>query len=169
MWSLAWGNLVAFGWNDLPVGREFDRKFLKKSQIPTLCPTSHPRRHYIDRCIKINKNKINLRNHEFVRKKQNGGWKLSDTDWFYFSFYNPSCFFFMIRVDPSPILFYFDFFIQSELVRVHPSWSDPEWRSELIRSDFCTCLIITAATNSTRQVKNTAEVWLAWNLQRFVL
>ena len=32
--------------------------------------------------------------------------------------------FFMIRVDPSPILFYFYFFI----------------RSELIRSGFCTCL-----------------------------
>ena len=74
-------------------------------------------------------------------KKQNGGWKLSDTDWFYFSFYNPSCLFFMIRVDPSPILFYFYFFIRSELVRVDPSWSDPDWRSELIRSDFCTCLI----------------------------
>ena len=33
----------------------------------------------------------------------------------------------MIRVDPSPILFYFYFFIRSELVRVDPS------RSELIR------------------------------------
>ena len=88
-----------------------------------------------------NKNKINLRNHGFVRKKQNGGWKLSDTDWFYFSFYNPSCLFFMIRFDPSPILFYFYFFIRSELVRVDPSWSDPDWRSELIRSDFCTRLI----------------------------
>ena len=49
-------------------------------------------------------------------------------------------FFFMIRVDPSPVLFYFYFFIRSELVRVDPSWSDPDWRSELIRSDFCTCL-----------------------------
>ena len=48
--------------------------------------------------------------------------------------------FFMIRVDPSPILFYFYFFIRSELVRVDPSWSDPDWRSELIRLDFCTCL-----------------------------
>ena len=61
--------------------------------------------------IKINKskNKINLRNHEFVRKKQNGGWKLSDTDWFYFSFYIPSC-----------------FFLWSELIRVqfYPSWSE---------------------------------------------
>ena len=46
----------------------------------------------------------------------------------------------MIRDDPSPILFYFYFFIRSELVRVDPSWSDPDWRSELIRSDFCTCL-----------------------------
>ena len=73
-------------------------------------------------------------------KKQNGGWKLRDTDWFYFSFYNPSCFFFMIRIDPIPVLFYFIFFIRSELVRVDPSWSDPDWRSELILSDFCTCL-----------------------------
>ena len=24
MCSLGWGNLVAFDWNDLPVGREFD-------------------------------------------------------------------------------------------------------------------------------------------------
>ena len=28
----------------------------------------------------------------------------------------------------------------SESIRVDPSWSDPDWRSELIRSDFCTCL-----------------------------
>ena len=35
MCSLGWGNLVAFDWNDLPVGREFDCKFLKKGQIPT--------------------------------------------------------------------------------------------------------------------------------------
>ena len=72
-----------------------------------------------------------------MRKKQNGGWKLSDTDWFYFSFYNPSCccwFFFMIRVDPSPILFYFYFLFDpswSESIQVDqtqtggPSWSGP--------------------------------------------
>ena len=89
--------------------------------------------------IKINKNnnKINLHNHEFVRKKQNGGWKLSDTDWFYVSFYNPSCYFLwseLIRVQ----FYFFYFFIRSELVRVDPNWSDPDWRSELIRSDFCT-------------------------------
>ena len=29
MCSLGWGNLVAFDWNDLPLGREFDGKFLK--------------------------------------------------------------------------------------------------------------------------------------------
>ena len=29
----------------------------------------------------------------------------------------------MIRVDPSPILFYFYIFIRSEFVRVDPSWS----------------------------------------------
>ena len=33
--------------------------------------------------------------------------------------------FFMIQVDPSPILFYFYFFIWSELVRVDPGWSGP--------------------------------------------
>jgi len=35
----------------------------------------------------------------------------------------------------------FVFCLWSELVRVDPSWSDPDWRFELIRSDFCTCLI----------------------------
>ena len=50
-------------------------------------------------------------------KKQNGGWKVSDADWFFFSFYHPSWFFY------------------------DPSWSNPDWWSELIRSDFCTCLI----------------------------
>ena len=47
-------------------------------------------------------------------------------------------FLFMIRVDPSPILSYFYFLFDpswTELIRV-----DPDWRSELIRSDFCTCL-----------------------------
>ena len=71
--------------------------------------------------IKINKNKnrINLRNHEFVRKKQNGGWKVSDADWFYYyNFFMIRVDFCMIPVDPSPILFYFYyFFIRSELIR----------------------------------------------------
>ena len=74
-----------------------------------------------------NKNKINLRNHEFVRKKQNGRWKLSDTDWFYFSFYNPSW------SESSFILFLFCSFDPSwsESIRVDPtrtggpSWSGP--------------------------------------------
>ena len=26
------------------------------------------------------------------------------------------------------------------MIRVDPSWSDPDWRSELIRSDICACL-----------------------------
>ena len=34
MCSLGWGNLVAFDWNELPVGREFDCKFLKKVNSP---------------------------------------------------------------------------------------------------------------------------------------
>ena len=70
-----------------------------------------------------NKNKINLRNHELVRKKQNGRWKLSDTDWFYFSFYNPSCFFY----DPSWSESNFILFLFFYSIRVGPS------RSELIR------------------------------------
>ena len=34
MCSPGWGNFVAFDWNDLPVGREFDDKFLKNVQSP---------------------------------------------------------------------------------------------------------------------------------------
>ena len=51
MCSLGWGNLVGFDWNDLPVGREFDCKFLKKVKSPPYA-LPPPRRHYIDRCIK---------------------------------------------------------------------------------------------------------------------
>ena len=32
--SPGWGNLVAFDWNDLPVRREFDGKFLKNLKSP---------------------------------------------------------------------------------------------------------------------------------------
>ena len=41
-----WGNLVAIDWNDLPVGREFYCKFLKKVKSP-------PHRFYIDKCINV--------------------------------------------------------------------------------------------------------------------
>ena len=118
----------------MKLGREFDSRLGHKkfplsraslvSPLSKLCAA-----HWCIIKMNKNKNKINLRNHEFVRKKQNGGWKLSDTDWFSFSFYSPSCLFFiilvffMIRVDPSPILFYFIF----SSIRVGPS------RSELIR------------------------------------
>ena len=47
-------DLVAFDWNDLPVGREFDGKFLKLSNphpMPRFPPPS--RRLYIDRYIII--------------------------------------------------------------------------------------------------------------------
>ena len=43
--SPGWGNLVAFDWNDLPVGREFDCKFLKNVKSPPHAlppPTSPP-------------------------------------------------------------------------------------------------------------------------------
>ena len=45
MCSPGWGNLVAFDWNDLPVGREFDGKFLKNVKSPphALPPSPPPR------------------------------------------------------------------------------------------------------------------------------
>ena len=51
MCSPGWGNLVAFDWNDLPVGREVEGKFLKNVKSPPHA-LSPPRRLYIDRCIK---------------------------------------------------------------------------------------------------------------------
>ena len=46
MCSPGWGNLVAFDWNDLPVGREFDCKFLKKVKSPPYAlPPSPPALH----------------------------------------------------------------------------------------------------------------------------
>ena len=42
MCSLGWGNLVAFDWNDLPVGREFDCKFLKKVKSSPHALPPHP-------------------------------------------------------------------------------------------------------------------------------
>ena len=68
--------------------------------------------------IKINKNKnlINLRIHEVVRRKQNGGWKVSDADWCYSSFYDPSW------SESNFILFLFFYLIQVDL-----GWSDPDW------------------------------------------
>ena len=44
--------------------------------------------------------------------------------------------------------FIFVFLIRSELVLVSPSWSDPDWRSELIPSDFCTCLLSKAKNSA---------------------
>ena len=41
MCSPGWGDLFAIDWNDLPVGREFDCKFLKMSN-PTPLPAFHP-------------------------------------------------------------------------------------------------------------------------------
>ena len=69
----------------------------------------------------------------------------------------------MIRVDPSPILFHFYFLFD-------PSWSDPDWRSELIRSDFCTCL----AKMFVCPVPKISQVTMKWcrrasHLGRFTL
>ena len=52
MCSPGWGNLVAFDWNDLPVGRKFDGKFFKHVKSPPN-PLPPPGRLYIDRCISL--------------------------------------------------------------------------------------------------------------------
>ena len=53
-------------------------------------------------------------------------------------------FLFMIRVnffyDPSWFEIQFILFLFFYSIRVDLSWSDPDWRSQLIRSDFCNCL-----------------------------
>ena len=54
MCSPGWGNLVAIDWNDLPLGREFDGKFLKNFKSPpyALSPPPPPSgRLNIDKCI----------------------------------------------------------------------------------------------------------------------
>ena len=50
-----------------------------------------------------------------MRRKQNGGWKVSDADWFYVSFYDPSWFFY----DPSWSESNFILFFYS--IRAHPT------------------------------------------------
>ena len=70
MCSQGWGNLAAIDWNDLPVGREFDWKFLKDAKSPPHAqphpppplPTSF-RRLYIDRCIGASVSSIINRRH----------------------------------------------------------------------------------------------------------
>ena len=54
MYSPGWGNLVAFDWEDLPAGREFDCKFLKNVKLPPApfpLPPARPRRLYTDGCV----------------------------------------------------------------------------------------------------------------------
>ena len=67
-------------------------------------------------------------------EKKNGGWKLSDTDWFYFSFYNPSFYFLWSELIQVQFCFIFIFLFDpswSESIRVDPtrtggpSWSSP--------------------------------------------
>ena len=52
-------------------------------------------------------------------------WKVSDADWFYFPFFDPSCFFLRSEFIRVQFYFIFIFLIPSELVRVDPSWSGP--------------------------------------------
>ena len=53
---------------------------------------------------------------ELALVKQNGAKRMI---WPFLPLFN--LIFLMLRVDPSPVLFYFYFFIRSELVRVDPS------------------------------------------------
>ena len=71
MCSPGWGNLVAIDWNDLPVGREFDGKFLKNFKSPPYALPPPPCRLNIDRCI----NTIFWKNKKQKKKKQQK-WKL---------------------------------------------------------------------------------------------
>ena len=85
----------------------------------------------------------NMIREELALVKQNGGWKprrekriiwpFSRSKWVKFSVLLIKLIFLLIRVDPSPFLFIFYFFCS---IRVDPSWSDPDKRSELIRSNF---------------------------------
>ena len=75
MCSLGWGNLVAFDWNDLPVGREFDWKFLKKVKSPPYALP--PRRHYIDRCISKKSPSVTTANDDTTRYNSIGNFGIS--------------------------------------------------------------------------------------------
>ena len=92
-----------------------------------------------------NKNKIYLRSHEFVRKKQNGGWKVSDADWFYFSFYDPNCLFLWSEFIWVQCYFIFIFLFDpswSESIRVDPTWTGgPSWSGPTFVPGcfFCLC------------------------------
>ena len=47
---------------------------------------------------------------------------------------------------------------------VNPSWSDLDWRSELIRSDFCTCLLLRHWTGSrSRKKKDKGVSFWKWS------
>ena len=107
--------------------------------LPRALPRGHP---YL-----WSRARRNMIREELALVKQNGAWKPRRKGWsglfyppnglnFQFCWFN--LIFWLLRVDPSPILFYFYFF---NSIRVGPSRSDPDWRSELIRSDFCTCLL----------------------------
>ena len=86
----------------------------------------------------------NMMREELALVKQNGGWKpprkkriiwpFLPSKWVKFSVLLIKLIF---LVGPSPLPFYFYVFYS---IQIDPSWSDLDRRSELIRSDFCTCL-----------------------------
>ena len=89
----------------------------------------------------------NMIREELALVKQNGGWKprrekriiwpFSRSKWVKFSVFLIKLIFLLIRVDPSPFLFIFIFFIRSESIRVDPTrTSGPSWSGPT----FCTCL-----------------------------
>ena len=101
------------------------------------------------------KKKINLRNQECVRKKK---WRVKGK-------WRRLILFFFLWSESNFILFLFFY-----PIRVDPSWSDPDWRSELIGSDFWTC----PAKIFVCLVQNILHVMMKWcrrasHLGRFTL
>ena len=107
---------------------------------PYLCPWNRTRR--------VTQPRVrNMIREELALVKQNGGWKprrekriiwpFSRSKWVKFSVLLIKLIFLLIRVDPSPFLFIFIFFIRSESIRVDPTrTSGPSWSGPT----FCTCL-----------------------------
>ena len=98
----------------------------------------------------------NMIREELALVKQNGAWKPRRKIGWSGLFYPPNglnfqfCWFYLIfLIAPSWSESNFIFFFFFYSIRVGPSWSNPDSRSELIRSDFCTCLFDTWGILST--------------------
>ena len=107
---------------------------------------------------------------ELALVKQNGAWKPRRKKGWSGLFYPPNglnfqfCWFNLIfLIAPSWSESNFILFLLFYSLRVGPSRSDPDWRSELIRSDFCTCLILRNATGIIQHPFDTKARWTKLN------